>query len=321
MSTNPTVTFIPGGWHKPSCYNKVIEILQTEQNIKCMPVTLPSTTDNPNATFKDDIDAARNAITAETTSGRDVIVVAHSYGGMVGNSVIKGLAPPKPSSANAPDSGHGYVRALVLMASGFTITGYAFMDPFFGIPPPFFRVNKETGYAEFVADPRDFFYHDVPEGEAKYWASQLTTQSLKSLFEGGEHAYAGWKDVPTFYVGTAEDRGLPVMVQRTQVAAVRAQGALVHHVEMKSSHSPFLSMPKDVANVILDAVEMVRASQTSKAIVDRLGRMPRGKGCVVPTVILTAPGTWFKFGIPYFFGRVIGWSIVGFNSLRSMWKR
>jgi hypothetical protein len=130
------------------------------------------------------------------------------------------------------------VKALVLIVSGFTITGLAFMVPLFGIPPSFWRVNKETGFAELTTDNCELFYYDLPHEEGEYWVSQLTTQSLTALFEGGEHAYAGRKDVPTWYVGTVEDKGLPVVIQRIQVGAARGQGGVVHHMELPTSHSP-----------------------------------------------------------------------------------
>ncbi|OQD73957.1 hypothetical protein PENDEC_c013G03228 [Penicillium decumbens] len=214
MSTPPTLVFIPGSWHKPTCYDKVTKLLQDQHNLKCVSITLPSTTGNPAATFKDDLDAAREAISTETTHGRNVVVVAHSYGGMVGNSAIKGFTPD-PTSQNQTST--GYVIGLILIASGFTLSGVAFMDPFFGRPPPSWRVNNETGYAELVAPPRELFYHDLPADEAELWVSQLTTQSLKALFEGREYSYAGWRDVPAWYIGTVEDRGLPVLAQRMTV--------------------------------------------------------------------------------------------------------
>ncbi|KAK5101861.1 hypothetical protein LTS08_004320 [Lithohypha guttulata] len=264
MSDTPTLIFIPGSWHKPICYDKIIRILQEEHNIKCLSVTLRSTTGDPSATFKDDIDVARKVITSELTQGRNAVVVAHSYGGMVGNSAVRGLTQPKFRSSNSKSqtrsepeslsSKPGYVVALILIASGFTITGLAFMDPLFGTPPPSWRVDKETGFAEIVDDPRELFYHDVPDEEAEYWVSQLTTQSLKALFEGGEHAYAGWQDVPTWYVGTIEDKGLPVVLQRVQVGMARGQGGRVYHRELRTSHSPFLSKPKEVVEIVLDAV-------------------------------------------------------------------
>lgn len=124
------------------------------------------------------------------------------------------------------------------------------MAPVFNQPPPEWKVNNDTGYAELVVDARQFLYHDVDPNEAIYWASQSKTQSLKALFEGGEYAYEGWREVPCFYIGTIEDRGLPFVVQRVTVGMARGQGAVVEHVELQSSHSPFLSMPNEVADII-----------------------------------------------------------------------
>lgn len=139
MSDTPTLIFIPGSWHKPICYNKIVRVLQDEHNIKCLSVTLKSTTGDPNATFKDDIDAAREVITSELTQGRNVVVVAHSYGGIVGNSAVRGLTQPEARSSNSKSqtpsepeplsSNPGYMVGLILTASGFTITGLAFITP------------------------------------------------------------------------------------------------------------------------------------------------------------------------------------------------
>ncbi|XPS78437.1 hypothetical protein M3J09_010450 [Ascochyta lentis] len=96
----PTLIFIPGSWHKPTCYKKVIDTLEERYRLKCIAVTLPSTTGNPESTFKDDLDAARTAIALETTQGRNVIVIAHSYGGMVANSAIKNFTLPRDDSAS-----------------------------------------------------------------------------------------------------------------------------------------------------------------------------------------------------------------------------
>ena len=72
--------------------------------------------------------------------------------------------------------------------------------------------NDDTGFAELVASPRILFYHDLPVDEGNYWVSELTPHSMKSLSEGGEFAYAGWQDVPSWFIGTLEDKAFPVMV-------------------------------------------------------------------------------------------------------------
>ncbi|KAJ5139416.1 uncharacterized protein N7515_004264 [Penicillium bovifimosum] len=249
MSNRPSLIFIHGSWHRPICFDPIVKLL--EPNFRCVRVALPSTAFNPEATFKDDLDATRDAISAETRDGRNVVVVAHSYGGLVGNSAIKGFAKPK----DADTSQTGYVCGLILIASGFSLTGLSFMDPFFGRPPPSWRVNDQTGYAELVASPQEIFYHDLPEKEATYWISHLTSQSLKALFEGGEYSYSGWKDVPSWYIGTVEDRGLPVLAQRMSVGMARGMGASVEHRELQTSHSPFLSQPGLTVEIIMEAVD------------------------------------------------------------------
>ncbi|KAF3388824.1 hypothetical protein F1880_004443 [Penicillium rolfsii] len=311
MSSRPRLVLIPGSWHRPSCYDPIIKRL--EPTLRCVTVSLPSTSFNPEATFKDDLDAARDVISAEMNNGRDVVVIAHSYGGMVGNSAIKGFTKPK----NADDNRSGYVIGLILIASGHTLTGLSFMDPFFGRPPPAWRINNTTGYAELVTSPRELFYHDLPEEEAEYWVSQLTSQSLKALFEGGEYTYAGWRDVPSWYIGTVEDQGLPVLAQRMSVGMAREMGASVEHRELQTSHSPFLSQPELTVKIILEAVDAFThsGSDKSKLAVDRAE-----EAIVVPGADLFQPLTWFKFGLPIAVGRVLGRCVLLFGWGRRLWR-
>ncbi|KAH8716940.1 Alpha/beta hydrolase family-domain-containing protein [Phaeosphaeriaceae sp. PMI808] len=328
MSELPTLLFIPGAWHQPTCYNPVVKPLEEHHRFRCISITLPSTTGDPNATFKDDIDTARAAIASETTQGRDVIVIAHSFGGMVGNSAVKGFSRPKsnpansstPASSTTPQSRAqsqtGYVVGIILIASGYTLTGVAFMDPFFGIPPPTWRINKETGFAEFVVPPSKFFYHDLPADEAEYWVSQLTPQSLKALFEGGEHAYAGWLDVPSWYVGTIEDQGMPVVAQRIQVGMAREMGGSIEHRELQTSHSPFLSQPEAVVEILVEAVEALTGQTVEgERIVGK-----RGQKVSIPVARILQPFSWVKYGLPLLFGRMIGRGVLIFGWGRRLWR-
>jgi pimeloyl-ACP methyl ester carboxylesterase len=316
MSAPPTLVFIPGSWHKPTCYNEVTNLLQRQHKLKCISISLPSTAGNPAATFKDDLDAAREAISAETIHGLNVVVIAHSYGGMVGNSAIKGFTQRGFTKSQNQISATGYVIGLILIASGFTLSGLSFMDPFFGHPPPSWRVNNATGYAELVAPPRELFYHDLPENEAEFWVSQLTTQSLKALFEGGEHTYAGWINVPVWYIGTTEDRGLPVMVQRIQVGMAKAMGGNVEHRELHSSHCPFLSQPEMTVRIMVDAIETF-AGKLKRNESTTCGQ---GDMIVAPKATILQPSTWLKFGLPLALGHIVGSCIFLFTWARRLWR-
>ena len=92
MASKPAIVFVPGAWHKAKCYDKVIDILQSKHDFTCISVTLPSTLGDRNATFEDDILATQTVVTQQINRNCDVVIIAHSYGGMVGNSAIKSFA-------------------------------------------------------------------------------------------------------------------------------------------------------------------------------------------------------------------------------------
>ncbi|RDL30686.1 Uncharacterized protein BP5553_10031 [Venustampulla echinocandica] len=253
MSHKPTLVLVPGAWHSAATWDKTASLLEAEQ-YKCVRVSLPSAAPNPSATFFGDVEVVRNAIMAETTQGRDVVVVVHSYGGMVGNSAIKGLTRPKQNASSSEKETSGHVIGLIMLASGFTVTGSSFIDGFGGKPPPIWNLNPESGFVDLLVDPRELFYHDLPLDEGNYWVGKLEKQSVISLTEGGEHAYAGWMDVPVWYLSTAEDKALPVEAQRMFVGMAQAAGGDVTVREINTSHSPMLSKPKETADFISEAV-------------------------------------------------------------------
>ncbi|KAH6613683.1 Alpha/beta hydrolase fold-1 [Chaetomium sp. MPI-SDFR-AT-0129] len=224
----PTLVFIHGSWHTASCFDKLTTHLQTTHDLSSISVSLPSNSGDPNLGIDADIAAARAAITAETTRGRDVVVVVHSFGGVVGCSAIKGLAgrprPDVPASTDQRKGEEGHVIGLIAITTGFPLTGIAFMAPLLGLPLPFFRVNHTTGFADLTASPYSLFYHDItPRSEADYWVSQLRPQSLKALYEGGEYVYAGWREMTgarVWYVSGGDDRAMPPVGQRGVVEVI-----------------------------------------------------------------------------------------------------
>lgn len=251
MTNRPTFIFVPGAWHIAATWDKVTSLLNS-QGYKSTSVTLPSTAGDPDATFFDDVQAVRTAIISSTSLGRNVILVAHSYGGHVGASAIKDVPTTKNPSQ---DPTSGKVIGIAIMATGFNVTNMAFMDMLGGQPPPTWRADTESGFAVFTNNPppAELFYHDLPASEAEWWTSKLTKHSLKALFEGGEHAYAGWKDVPCWYLVTTEDRTLPVEAQRKMAGMAREAGGSVEVREVRSGHSPMLARAEDTAKFLVEA--------------------------------------------------------------------
>ncbi len=250
MAAKPTLVFVPGAWHRAETWNKVIAEL-TPKGYKGVAVTLPSTLGNPAATFGDDVDAVQQVIRQEIALGHDDVLVVHSYGGQVGNSAVQGFSRTSAGRADSPAN----VIGLVMMATGFTVTGVAFLEAMGGTPPPSWKLNDVTGFADLVAEPRDMLYHDLPEAEGRAWVAKLTAQSQLTLTGGGERAYAGWQDVPTWYLKTLEDHALPVQLQEWTVQVARDAGADVTDRGLPTSHSPMLSRPKEVGEFIDEAAQ------------------------------------------------------------------
>ncbi|KAK3394990.1 Alpha/Beta hydrolase protein [Podospora didyma] len=256
QSPRPTIVLVPGAWYPVATYDKVAALLQA-QDYKTVQVSLPSSASGDrNASFPDDIHAVRSAIFDETSQGHDVVVVAHSYGGLPAHSVLDGFPTAEKD---------GHVIGYAMLASGFTQTGMSFLDGLGGTPPPTWRVDEETGFVVILAEPRELFFHDLPEEEGKYWVSQLGKQSVKSLVEGGDHAYAGWKDVPVWYLASTEDKALPVQAQRMFVQMAKDAGGDVTLREVESSHSMMLSKPKETADFIMEAAAAFVAYKAGSA--------------------------------------------------------
>ncbi|KAK3669852.1 hypothetical protein LTR78_010233, partial [Recurvomyces mirabilis] len=134
-------------------------------------------------------------------------------------------------------------------------SGLSFMQAAGGQPPPSWEADWDSGYAVLQVDPRELFYHDLQLEEGKLWVSRLQSQSLQALYEGGEHVYSGWQDVPTWYLITVEDRALALVAQQAMAPMAKAAGADIVVRELQSGHSPMLSRPDEMAGLIEEAVK------------------------------------------------------------------
>src|ERR1700712_1195112 len=177
MADNPVFIFVPGAWHGPEVWGKVSSLLE-QQGYKSISITLPTTSGDNSASFGDDVKAAQDAIQSETSQGRNVIVVVHSYGAMVGQSAMKGFTHSKDAAASSTSK--GYVIGHAVIASGFNQGGMAFLDGTGGQPPPSWRIEP-TGFAVIQVPARELFYHDLPEAEGDKWVSKLKKQSTKAF--------------------------------------------------------------------------------------------------------------------------------------------
>ena len=129
MST-PTILFVPGFWEGPAVFAQVCSLLQG-YGFPTESVALASTgkLSPGNPSMLDDIATVRTAATKLVESGKKVVMVMHSGGGLIGSNAIEGLG----ISARGEAKG-GIIKLVFLTAA-------VFPEGFKHSPLPFFTID------------------------------------------------------------------------------------------------------------------------------------------------------------------------------------
>ena len=190
---------------------------------------------NPTFSLADDVAVTKRAL---ANQNGPAILVGHSYGGVV---ITEAGNDPKVAglvyiAAFAPDKGES-VSALI-------------KDPPPGAPvPPI--LPPQDGYlfldkAKFASS----FAADVSPDLAEFMADSQVPWGVEAL--SGAISQPAWKTKPSWYLVSTEDRMIPPDAQR---AMSKRAGSTV--VEVKGSHSVYVSQPQAVASLIEKAAKGV----------------------------------------------------------------
>jgi pimeloyl-ACP methyl ester carboxylesterase len=223
--TLPSVLLVPGAWHKPEHFRRLIDELP---DLDVHTVTLTSSGNDPAALRDMYADAD---VIAQAVAGIDgpVVVVAHSYGGV-------------PATQGLPYARN--VRRIVYLAAVQLPAGESLLSPNGGSLTAWARLHHRDGIGDHVeaTTPMSVFYNDVDTATARRAVRQLGYQSYASMRQ--QLTEAAWKTIPSTYVICEADNAIPVAAQ--ELMAERADDVQ----RMNTSHSPFLSQPAAVAELI-----------------------------------------------------------------------
>ncbi|KAM3069668.1 hypothetical protein ACMFMG_010388 [Clarireedia jacksonii] len=133
MSTEkPTILFVPGAWHLPDAFDAVRESLKT-LSYPTEAVALPSIgAEPPNKDLSDDATHTRAAIEKLVDAGKKVVLVTHSYGGVVGSCAVKDLGFVQRKIAGK----EGGVINFVYLSAFALPKGVSLLDALGGNPLP-----------------------------------------------------------------------------------------------------------------------------------------------------------------------------------------
>lgn len=232
---SPVVVLVHGAFAESASWYGVVERLRA-QSIEV--VAAP----NPLRSLEGDAAYVRDVIAG---IGRPVVLVAHSYGGMViseaaaDNDAVKSLVYV---CAFAPDQGES-AFGLSLKFPGSTLG-----DALNAYP-------VSTGGNELAIRPDVFhqqFCADVPADQAALMAATQRPATEAALTAGLPTANPAWKTHPSWFVFSDQDMNIPVALHRYM--AERA-GAKDTREIAGASHALSVSAPEPVTATILDALK------------------------------------------------------------------
>ena len=221
---SPAVLLVPGSWHGAWAYDDVCSGL-AERGLAARAIDLPS---NDGGGLADDAAAVRGAL---DEIGEPAVVVGHSYGGI---AVSEG-------AAGAPQA-----IALVYLCAFMLDVGESLLDAMQHELPPWLAVDPEAGTCR-PERAEEVLFGDCSDEQARDAAARLVPQSLAAL--GTPQTAAAWHALPSSYLICDLDRAVPPAAQE----AMSARAGTVEHV--RSSHSPFLSHPDAVVDLIARAAQ------------------------------------------------------------------
>ena len=189
---------------------------------------------NPTTSLEDDVAATKRAM---KLAGGDVLLIGHSWGGFV---ITEAGDDPR-------------VKALVYVA--------AFAPDQCETIPSVSEKAPPTQLTNFV-QTTDGFVTLSKEGVTQAFANGLPDDEQNMIFcvqqpasqnvFKGVTSHVAWKQKPSWYVVAAEDHAINPDLERLMAERAKAKTTVVN-----SPHVAMLARPKEVLEVILDAVQTV----------------------------------------------------------------
>ncbi|KAH7157986.1 Alpha/beta hydrolase fold-1 [Dactylonectria estremocensis] len=234
----PTVVLVPGAWQRSSGFDTVQQKLGHLGYPTVLVDHLSTGAEPPTIELTDDVNNLRQVLQRLVDEERDVVVIAHSYGGVVASCAVEGFDVAELSKSGK----NGGVIMLAYLSAFVLPKGKSLMDGLGGQWLPWQRV--EGDYCR-TTNEAEVFYNDLSVPEQRKWIATMTHMPV-AVFKS-KSTYEPWHVIPCMYIFCTKDNAIPIV---SQTAMASQMGSSITTYEIVSSHSPFLSSPDEVVGGI-----------------------------------------------------------------------
>jgi hypothetical protein len=99
-----------------------------------------------------------------------------------------------------------------------------------------------------ILDPALRLYNDLPSSAQQHWISELLKTPRITKYTAISHA--AYLYHPVTYLYCENDQALPYPVQKRMVEKIGRLGVEIEEETCKAGHSPYLSMPETVLDIV-----------------------------------------------------------------------
>ncbi|KAM0815687.1 putative Alpha/beta-hydrolase [Seiridium cardinale] len=258
----PAIVLVPGAFGAPAGFDKLAQHLR-KAGLSTYPGPYPShdPVDPSVATCERDIAFLRNnyLLPLLDKEQKDVVVVAHSYGGIVAGGAAKGLGKSTRRQALGKATG---VIGLVYIAGNITSEGESLLQAIGGAYPPFIKRHKPLSGVALIEPAQEILYNDMDPEWAQELGKRMKPHAMLA-FQSPATAPA-WADTAfdgrRAYVRTSDDCCNPPFLQDAWIQKTKVKWNVVN---FKSGHMPFESRPDALSEQIVSFVDGFQALEKS----------------------------------------------------------
>ncbi|KAI0595850.1 Alpha/beta hydrolase fold-1 [Biscogniauxia sp. FL1348] len=246
-SEKPVVLLVGGSWHLPIHYSKLIDQIKA-LGYECVCPKLPTIGEGrAGKTWEDDARHIQNTALPLFEAGKEVFLVAHSYGGIPACAATQGLGLSERAAKGLKG---GFTQIVFLTA--FALPAHITLIEALGGEWPEWidheELNSKSGDTSTRANEitKALIYNDVPEDEAQRVFESLLPQS-QAAFEVPVTYVATDLTIPKTFVICKKDPAAGMQTEETLTALI--PGMKVESID--AGHSPFLSKPEECARLLI----------------------------------------------------------------------
>ncbi|KAH7134991.1 hypothetical protein B0J11DRAFT_517282 [Dendryphion nanum] len=245
----PTVVFFAGACADPSCFDLLAAIFHRAGYPTVYHTALSLNPSDPasTTTLQDAENARRTTILPLLENGKELIVVVHSYGGVVGGQAAAGLS----KASRLADGEKGGIVGLLYIVGNIVLEGETLLQAVGGDYPAFIKTNHPTKGLAVIEPAIETLYGDAPASRKAELEAAMIPHAMAAFETPAtapawlESEYEGRRT----YLRTLNDRCNPAFLQDIWL---EKSGVKWDVRDLESDHYPFVSRVEEVGTICLE---------------------------------------------------------------------